>query len=64
MKENLKPCVYDRRKRNARKRNRVLFVERSGELRDVARGNARMQTPEVKPSLNRAKVTLRRPETG
>ena len=54
MKENLKPCVYDRRERNTRKRDRVLFVERSGELRDVARGSARRRAPEGKPSLKRA----------
>ena len=54
MKENLKPCVYDRRKHHACRCDRVLFVERSGELRDAARGNARKQIPEGKPSLNRA----------
>ena len=54
MKENLKPCVYDRRERSMRTRDRVLFVERSGELRAAARGNARKQIPEGKPSLNRA----------
>ena len=64
MKENLKPCVYDRRKRDTRKRDRVLFVERSGELRDVARRKVRTPTSEGKPSLKRAGVTLRRPETG
>ena len=57
MKENLKPCVYDRRKHDTRTCDRVLFVERSGELRDVARGKARTQGPEGKPSLKRAKVT-------
>ena len=35
MKENLKPCVYKLSKRV--KRNGVLFVERSGELRLLAR---------------------------
>ena len=64
MKENLKPCVYDRRKHDTRTCDRVLFVERSGELRDAARGNARKQIPEGKPSLKRAEVSGRRPETG
>ena len=41
MKENLKPCVHDRRKRNTRKRDRVLFVERSGELQYGAGEGAR-----------------------
>ena len=35
MKENLKPCVHKLRERV--RRNRVLFVERSGELRMLAR---------------------------
>ena len=35
MKENLKPCVYKLWKRDMR--DRVLFVERSGELRLLAR---------------------------
>ena len=64
MKENLKPCVYDRRERHTRKRDRVLFVERSGELRFAARVSVRIRGPEGKPSLNRAKVAVRRPETG
>ena len=54
MKENLKPCVYDRREHHMKKCNRVLFVERSGELRDAARGNVRTRIPEGKPSLKRA----------
>ena len=37
MKENLKPCVYDRREHHMKKCNRVLFVERSGELPVLAR---------------------------
>ena len=36
MKENLKPCVY-KLWNLYRKRDRVLFVERSGELRWLAR---------------------------
>ena len=54
MKENLKPCVYDRRERNTRKRDRVLFVERSGELRDEARLSVRIRGAVGKPSFNRA----------
>ncbi len=36
VKENLKPCVYKLWNR-FKGRDRVLFVERSGELRDLAR---------------------------
>ena len=36
MKENLKPCVY-KLWNIYKKMNRVLFVERSGELRILAR---------------------------
>ncbi len=36
MKENLKPCVY-KLWECLMKHNRVLFVERSGELRGLAR---------------------------
>ena len=53
MKKNLKPCVY-KLWNNYDKLNRVLFVERSGELRVVARVSARMHGHEGKPSLNRA----------
>ena len=44
MKENLKPCVYKLWKRVMR--DRVLFVERSGELRLLAR--LRIKDPEPK----------------
>ena len=44
MKENLKPCVHKLRERIMR--NRVLFVERSGELRVPARLSARCAEPE------------------
>ena len=37
-----------------KKCNRVLFVERSGELRRAARRKARTPTSEGKPSLKRA----------
>ena len=39
MKENLKPFVYRRRERS-NILNRVLFVERSGELQGIARLSA------------------------
>ncbi len=39
----------------ARKRDRVLFVERSGELPGLARLNLRRDGAEGKPSLKRAK---------
>ena len=70
MKENLKPCVY-KLWNLYRKRDRVLFVERSGELRWLARLRAGRPGAEGKPSLNRAKISPRgegvsesRPETG
>ncbi len=44
MKENLKPCVYKLWERFWR--NRVLFVERSGELRVLARLSAIRAEPE------------------
>ena len=37
MKENLKPCVYKLWAVEVQEHNRVLFVERSGELRLLAR---------------------------
>ena len=45
MKENLKPCVYKQRERGL-KRDFVLFVERTGELRYAAR--LRTEGPEPK----------------
>ena len=45
--------------------NRVLFVERSGELPGLARLNAYRHGAEGKPSLNRAMIVRPgRPETG
>ena len=44
MKENLKPCVY-KLWNCSKKQNRVLFVERSGELRWLARLNGRAVEP-------------------
>ena len=60
MKENLKPCAYDRREHDTRACDRVLFVERSGELRVPARGRAIRLEPEGKLSLKRAEVGARK----
>ena len=49
MKKNLKPCVYKLWKRH--ERDRVLFVERSGELLLLARLSTRRCGAEGKPSL-------------
>ena len=43
MKENLKPCVY--KLWNIKRMDRVLFVERSGELRMLARLSAESMEP-------------------
>ena len=51
MKENLKPCVYKQRERGL-KRDFVLFVERTGELRYVARLSAKG----VKPKRKRVRI--------
>ena len=51
MKENLKPCVYKLWNR-VKRRDRVLFVERSGELRIRARLSARG----VEPKGNRVLI--------
>ena len=45
MKENLKPCAYKLRGR-PQGRDRVLFVERSGELPVLARLSAGSAEPE------------------
>ena len=63
MKENLKPYVYKQIK-GVMLPDIVLFVERSGELLYVARLSTRRYEAEGKPSLNRARVTCNRPETG
>ena len=47
MKENLKPCVY--KLWNHERWDRVLFVERSGELRRLAR----LSTEGAEPKGNR-----------
>ena len=44
--------------------DRVLFVERSGELRMLARLSTGKCGAEGKPSLKRAEVSMCRPETG
>ena len=62
MKENLKPCVY--KLWNTVKVDRVLFVERSGELRVVARLNASGMEPEGNQVLRGREVSICRPETG
>ena len=68
MKENLKPCVY--KLWNTDMVDRVLFVERSGELRVVARLSASGTEPEGNRVLTGRDVILRmtvstcRPETG
>ena len=62
MKENLKPCVY--KLWNTVKVDRVLFVERSGELRVVARLNASGMEPKGNQVLIGRKVSICRPETG
>ena len=63
MKENLKPCVYKLWKREEWKHDsgdRVLFVERSGELRWQARLSTGRCGAEGKPSLKRAFTFERR----
>ncbi len=62
MKENLKPCVY--KLWNTDMVDRVLFVERSGELRVLARLNASGMEPEGNQVLRGRKVSICRPETG
>ncbi len=62
MKENLKPCVY--KLREGAMPDRVLFVERSGELRGPARLSACGAEPERKRALTGRRVRQCRPETG
>ena len=62
MKENLKPCVY--KLWDTVMGDRVLFVERSGELRVAARLSASGTEPEGNRVLTGRKVTTCRPETG
>ena len=63
MKENLKPCVY-KLWNNYNKLDRVLFVERSGELRIQARLTTKGGEPEGNQVLTGRQVSIRRPETG
>ena len=62
MKENLKPCVY--KLWNTDMVDRVLFVERSGELRVVARLSASGTEPEGNQVLRGREVIICRPEPG
>ena len=62
MKENLKPCVY--KLWNTVMVDRVLFVERSGELRMLARLSTLGTEPEGNQVLRGRKVSMCRPETG
>ena len=63
MKENLKPYVY-KLWNNYDKLNRVLFVERSGELRLLARLSRETAEPQGNQVLRGRKVSMSRPETG
>ena len=63
MKENLKPCVY-KLWNTYYKVDRVLFVERSGELRVLARLRTKGPEPEREQVLIGREVSICRPETG
>ena len=63
MKENLKPCVY-KLWNHDHAWNRVLFVERSGELRRLARLSTKGAEPEGNQVLRGRQVSQCRPETG
>ena len=63
MKENLKPCVY-KLWNNYDKLNRVLFVERSGELPVLARLSTEGAEPKGNQVLRGRIVSAGRPETG
>ena len=62
VKENLKPCVY--KLWNIKKMDRVLFVERSGELRMLARLSVSDAEPKGNQVLRGREVSMCRPETG
>ena len=62
MKENLKPCVYKLWK--YLEYNRVLFVERSGELHLLARLSTEGVEPKGNQVLIARRVSMCRPETG
>ena len=63
MTENLKPSVRKLRDTDQTV-DRVLFVERSGELRVMARLSPSGVEPKGNQALIGRKVTIRRPETG
>ena len=63
MKKNLKPCVY-KLWNNYQKLNRVLFVERSGELPVLARLSTEGMEPKGNQVLIGRQVSIGRPETG
>ena len=62
MKENLKPCVYKLWKDE--RSDRVLFVERSGELPVLARLRTTGPEPKGNRVLTGLTVSIGRPETG
>ena len=62
MKENLKPCVYKLWERLMR--DRVLFVERSGELRGLARLSAKGTEPKRERALRGRKSGRADPKPG
>ena len=64
MKENLKPYVYMQWKCDTRAHNRVLFVERSGELPVLARLRTKGPEPKGNQVLRGQRVSIGRPETG
>ena len=63
MKENLKPCAY-KLWDAYEKADRVLFVERSSELRWLARLSTEGAEPEGNQVLTGRIVSRSRPETG
>ena len=62
MKENLKPCVYKLWK--YQEYNRVLFVERSGELRMLARLSSRGTEPKGNQVLRGPESACADPKPG
>ena len=64
MKENLKPCVYKLWDTMETYVNRVLFVERSGELRSLARLSGEAAEPEGNQVLRGRKSVGADPKPG